>query len=259
MTAPHLKAPRLTRIIPSAVTVTALCTGLSSIRFALSDRWEVAVSLIFIAAILDALDGRIARFLRVDSPFGAELDSLSDFISFGVAPAIVVYLYSLRFWGGTGWAIVLFFSTCMALRLARFNTSMDSPQPEWVKRFSTGVPAPAGAILGLTPLMISFAFEVELSSQPLVFALSLFISALLMISRIPTYVLKDVRIPHLFIRPLLVMVAIFMAALFSIPWWTLSFGALLYLFSIPLSGLSYRRKQKQSPVVTNKASKALKS
>ena len=130
MTPPHLKAPRLTRIIPSAVTVTALCTGLSAIRFALSERWELAVSLIFIAAILDAMDGRIARFLRVDSPFGAELDSLSDFISFGVAPAIVLYLYSLHFWKGTGWAIVLFFSTCMALRLARFNTNMDSPQPD---------------------------------------------------------------------------------------------------------------------------------
>ncbi len=256
MTPPHLKAPRLTRIIPSAVTVTALCTGLSAIRFALSERWELAVSLIFIAAILDAMDGRIARFLRVDSPFGAELDSLSDFISFGVAPAIVLYLYSLHFWKGTGWAIVLFFSTCMALRLARFNTNMDSPQPEWAKRFSTGVPAPAGAILGLSPLMIGFALEVDLSSQPLLFAVSLFVSALLMISRIPTYVLKDMRIPHLFIRPLLIMVAIFMAALFSIPWWTLSFGVFLYLLSIPLSGLSYRRKQ--SALVNVSRSKKVK-
>ncbi|MBI2706713.1 MAG: CDP-diacylglycerol--serine O-phosphatidyltransferase [Proteobacteria bacterium] len=244
MTPPPLKAQRLTRVIPNAITVTALCTGLSAIRFALIERWELAVSLILLAAILDALDGRIARFLRADSPFGAELDSLSDFISFGVAPAVVLYLYTLHLWKGTGWALTLFFSTCMALRLARFNTNMDVPKPEWASSFSIGVPAPAGAFLALSPLIFSFALETNFQEMPLFFAISLLLSGLLMISRIPTYVLKNVRVPHHFVRPLLMMVAIFMAALFSAPWWTLSLGAILYLFSIPLSLLSYKRKKR---------------
>jgi len=240
----YRKPPHLARIIPNAVTITALCTGLSAIRFALLERWELAVSLILIAAILDAMDGRIARFLRADSHFGAELDSLSDFISFGVAPAVVVYLYSLHLWKGTGWALTLFFSTCMALRLARFNTNMDAPMPEWTKGFSVGVPAPAGAILGLLPMMASFALEVRLQDIPLIAALSLLVSGFLMISRIPTYVLKNVRVPHHFVRPLLMMVAIFMAALFSVPWWTLSIGAIIYLFSIPVSWTSYKRQNR---------------
>lgn len=237
---PH-KAPRLTRVIPNAITVTALCMGLSAIRFALMERWEAAVCLILIAAILDAMDGRIARLLRADSPFGAELDSLSDFISFGVAPGIVLYLYSLHTWKGIGWALTLFFSTCMALRLARFNTNIDAPRPDWANQFSVGVPAPAGAILGLFPLMVSFAFEASFQDIPLLFAFSLSLSGLLMISRIPTYVLKNVRIPHPFVRPFLMMVAIFMAGLFSIPWWILSLGTILYLLSIPLSLFSYRQ------------------
>lgn len=238
-----LKAPHLARLIPNAITVTALCTGLSAIRFALIERWELAVSLILIAAILDAMDGRIARLLRADSHFGAELDSLSDFISFGIAPAIIVYLYSLHLWKGTGWALALFFSTCMALRLARFNTNIGAPMPEWTKRFSVGVPAPAGAVLGLLPLMVSFALEENFQNTPFLFAISLVLSGLLMISRIPTFLIKNVRIPHSFIRPLLMMVAIFMAALFSIPWWILSIGTLFYLFSIPVSFMSYRKKK----------------
>jgi CDP-diacylglycerol---serine O-phosphatidyltransferase len=239
-----LNGSHLIRVIPNAITITALCTGLSSIRFALIERWEFAVGLILLAAILDALDGRIARFLRADSHFGAELDSLSDFISFGVAPAVVLYLYSLHLWKGTGWALALFFSTCMALRLARFNTNMDIPKPEWAKPFSVGVPAPAGALLGLLPLMVSFALEENLQSYPFLFAISLLASGLLMISRIPTFLMKNVPIPHHFIRPILMMVAVFMAALFSIPWWILSIGVVLYLFSIPLSLLSYRRKKR---------------
>lgn len=246
MASSRLTDPRLTRLIPNAITVTALCAGLSSIRFALVGRWELAVSLILIAAILDAMDGRVARFLRADSPFGAELDSLSDFISFGVAPAVVLYLYSLHFWQGIGWAVTLFFSTCMALRLARFNTHMMQDQPEWTKRFSVGVPAPAGALLGLMPLMITFACEEDSSHIPLFFAFSLCSSGLLMVSRIPTYVLKNIRIPYTFVRLLLMMVAIFMAAFFTAPWWTISFIAIAYLFSIPVSGFSYKCKHKKA-------------
>lgn len=238
-----LTPPHLARLIPNAITVTALCTGLSAIRFALVERWELAVSLILIAAILDAMDGRIARLLRASSSFGAELDSLSDFISFGIAPAVVLYLYSLQLWQGTGWAFSLFFSTCMALRLARFNTNTDLPQPEWTKSFSIGVPAPAGAVLALLPLMLSFALEISFRDIPLLFSFSLAATGLLMISRLPTFGLKRIRVPHSLIRPLLMMVAIFMASIFSIPWWTLSIGALLYIFSIPLSMGAYRKKR----------------
>lgn len=238
-----MKSPHLVRIIPNAITITALCTGLSAIRFALLDRWEFAITLIFIAAILDALDGRIARFLRADSPFGAELDSLSDFVSFGVAPAVLLYLYTLHQWKGTGWALALFFATCMALRLARFNTNINASTPDWAKQFSIGVPAPAGAILGLFPLMVSFAFEESFQNYPLLFAMSMLVSGLLMISRIPTFVIKNVPIPHHYVKVLLMLVAVFMAALFSAPWWTVSLGALVYLFSIPLSIIYYRKSK----------------
>lgn len=237
--------PPLVRIIPNAITITALCTGLTAIRFALSERWEFAVSLILIAAILDALDGRVARFLRVDSAFGAELDSLSDFISFGVAPAVMIYLYSLHLWKGTGWALALFFSTCMALRLARFNTNISLPTPDWTKRFSVGVPAPAGAFVALSPLMLSFALEENFTSYPFIFGLILFISGLLLISRIPTFLIKNVPIPHHYVRYLLILVALFVAALFSAPWYTLSLGALLYVCSIPISLLNYKRKKRE--------------
>lgn len=243
MTHPSLserKTPRLVRLIPNAITITALCTGFSAIRFSLMEQWEFAVGLIFIASVLDALDGRIARFLRADSPFGAELDSLSDFVSFGVAPSVMLYVYSLSQWKGIGWAIALFFSTCMALRLARFNTHIGIPVPEGSKQFSIGVPAPAGAILGILPLMISFALETNLQDYPLFFSISLIASGLLMISRIPTFVLKNVAISHHWVKPLLMLVALFVAALFSIPWWTLSLGAFLYLCSIPISWFSSR-------------------
>ncbi len=242
MSSRALKAPHVARIIPNAITITALCTGLSSIRFALMERWELAVALILIAAVLDGMDGRIARLLRADSHFGAELDSLSDFISFGVAPAVVVFLYSLHVWKGTGWALTLFFATCMALRLARFNTNMDVEKPEWAAQYSVGVPAPMGAAIALLPMMASFAFEEDFQVYPALFALTLIMGGILMISRIPTFLLKNVRIPHQYIRPLLMMVAVFMAALFSAPWWTLSVIGGLYLLSIPVSLLSYRKK-----------------
>jgi CDP-diacylglycerol--serine O-phosphatidyltransferase len=207
------------------------------------ERWELAVSLILLAAILDGMDGRIARLLRADSHFGAELDSLSDFISFGVAPAVVIFLYSLQTWKGTGWALALFFSTCMALRLARFNTNIDEEKPEWAARYSVGVPAPMGAGIALIPMMASFSFEESFQAYPMLFAVSILLSGLLMISRLPTYVLKNVRVPTPYIRPLLMMVAIFMAALFSTPWWTITLVSLLYVLSIPVSLMTYRKKK----------------
>lgn len=240
-----LKSTRVIQIIPNAITVTALCTGLSSIRFALLEQWQMAVTLIIIAAILDGIDGRVARLLRASSRFGAELDSLSDFIAFGVAPAVLLYLYALESWGGFGWAMTLLFSTAQALRLARFNSRIDleSESPEWTKSYSVGVPAPAGAIVALTPLMVSFALGVNVQGYPFLIAPFMVGSALLMISRVPTFLLKNVRLSNRHARMVLVAVAVFMAVLFSSPWMILSLLAFAYLFSIPYSLRAYKAKK----------------
>ena len=141
---PRLKALPFNRMIPNILTLLALCAGLTSIRFGLLEQWQLAVVALFAAAIFDGLDGRVARILKGTSKFGAELDSLSDFISFGVAPAIVLYLWTMQTWGNIGWLVVLIFSVCCALRLARFNTNLDEPNtPPWAVNFFTGVPAPA--------------------------------------------------------------------------------------------------------------------
>ena len=247
------KRTRLLQIIPNAVTVTALCTGLSSIRFALMERWEMAVTLIIIAAVLDGLDGRVARLLRASSRFGAELDSLSDFIAFGVAPALVLYLYTLQNWAGAGWAVALLFSTAQALRLARFNSRLDLPEdPEWTKSYSVGVPAPAGAFIALLPLMSHFAWDINLSEHPYFIAIFMILSALLMVSRIPTFLIKNVRLANKHVRMILIAVAIFVAALFSAPWATLTICAFLYLASIPISLMEYKRTKVKSTSKTEK-------
>src|SRR5262249_52979257 len=154
---PRLRDQSLNRLIPNMLTVIALCAGLTGIRYALLDKWEAAVIAILVAGILDGLDGRIARLLNGASKFGAELDSLSDFVSFGVAPALPPYYWTLKDRRGIGWALALVFSVCGALRLARFNPRIDNPDlPAWTGKFFTGVPAPAGAGLALTPMVVSF-------------------------------------------------------------------------------------------------------
>ncbi|MBT3535221.1 MAG: phosphatidylcholine/phosphatidylserine synthase, partial [Rhodospirillaceae bacterium] len=142
-------------LIPNILTVLALCAGMSAIRFAMQDKWELAVAAIIVAGILDGLDGRMARLLKGATKFGAELDSLSDFIAFGVAPALVIYLWSTEVLGGIGWIAGLAYSTCCALRLARFNTALDDPdRPAWASYFFTGMAAPAGACMVLLPMAI---------------------------------------------------------------------------------------------------------
>ena len=159
----------MNRLIPNAITVGALCAGLSGVRFAIDARWEMAVAAIVVAAILDGLDGRMARLLNGTSKFGAELDSLADFVSFGAAPALIVYLWVLNGWGGVGWVIALGFAVCCALRLARFNTALADPNPpRWAGHFFTGVPAPAGAGLALLPMMLHFEVGPGWVDKPLV-------------------------------------------------------------------------------------------
>ncbi|MEB3701856.1 CDP-diacylglycerol--serine O-phosphatidyltransferase [Candidatus Bealeia paramacronuclearis] len=248
----------LIKVIPNVITVTALCAGLSAIRFAYQGDWEKAVALIIIAGILDGMDGRIARLLQADSDFGVQLDSLADFVSFGVAPSILIYLYSLQLWGNFGWAMCLFFVTCQALRLARFNTHAGSAaqkKPEWMVNYSVGVPAPAGAILAMTPLMLLFGLHhqgwTQFSLNPFVMSLFMLMSAALMASRIPTFVPKNIRAHPKSARFILIVVAVLMASLISVPWLTLGAGGFLYLASIPFSYISYKKALKRNELASS--------
>lgn len=241
--APRLKGLSFNRLIPNILTVLALCAGLTAIRFALNGEWQQAVIAIFAAAILDGLDGRMARLLKATSKFGAELDSLSDFISFGVAPAVVLYMWGMSGVAGFGWAVVLFFATCAALRLARFNTKLGDPDlPAYAYNYFSGVPAPAGAGLALLPMILSFdlGYDAVLKHPALVIAWVFFVG-LLMVSAIPTYSGKKARVPQGLVIPMLIVVGVLVAAMVNAPWRTLAGLGLLYLLCIPFSIRSYRR------------------
>ncbi|WP_119459680.1 CDP-diacylglycerol--serine O-phosphatidyltransferase [Rhodospirillaceae bacterium SYSU D60014] len=243
---PRLRDQSINRLIPNILTVSALCAGLTSIRFALQDRWELAVLAIVIAGILDGLDGRIARLLDGASKFGAELDSLSDFISFGVAPALVLYYWTMYAAGGLGWAISLLFAVCCALRLARFNTKLDNADlPAWTSRFFTGVPAPAGAGLSLLPLLATFQFGSGFFDLPIVAGAVMLGVALLMVSRVPTFSFKRVKVPQHYVVPTLIGVGVFAAFLVSMPWVTLMTAGVVYVASIPLSYIAYRQLERR--------------
>lgn len=246
LTKPRLQAFPIARIIPNVTTLLALCTGLSGIRFVMLERYEVAVAAVLIAGILDALDGRLARMLGVASHFGAELDSFSDFVSFGVAPGVMLYMTSLYQWHGFGWAIVLFYVICQALRLARFNTDSLKlePKPLWAKKYSTGVPAPAGAMLALMGMILSFALDVPLFDSPWMNAFCLICSGLLMVSRIPTFLMKGQQIHYRRVLPLMLLAGLVVTALVNAPWATLFVAGIIYLCSIPFSYMSYKRQEK---------------
>tara|TARA_A100000171_G_C2138629_1_gene152617 strand:- start:4385 stop:5194 length:810 start_codon:yes stop_codon:yes gene_type:complete len=230
------------RLIPNLATVMAMCVGLTSIRFALQGNFQLATSAIFIAGILDAMDGRLARLLGAESEFGAELDSLSDFVSFGVAPALVIYIFSLNHWQGIGWGTCLFFSVCMGLRLARFNISSRQPErPIWSGRFFTGVPAPAAAMVALFPLTLSLAFDWPLLQNPALSTFFVILAGFLMVSRLPTLSFKTVSIPRTLLLPVLVIFGLTIAALFSAPWETLSLITFAYLLTIPVSFVAFRK------------------
>ncbi len=234
----------INRLIPNILTLAALCSGLTAIRFALQGEMTLAVIAIIVAAIFDALDGRVARRLGVTSRFGAELDSLSDFLCFGVSPALVLYLASLKDGGALGWVVTLMFPICSALRLARFNTALvsDTPPPVWTGSFFTGVPAPAGALLALIPLMVSFEIEAAWPRHALVVGTVLVAVGGLMVSRLPTYSFKKGRVPRHLVLPSLLGAALVMGVLASAPWIASSLIGLVYVALIPFSWLAYRRQ-----------------
>jgi CDP-diacylglycerol--serine O-phosphatidyltransferase len=208
---------------------------------------RLAVIAIIVAAIFDALDGRVARRLGVTSRFGAELDSLSDFLCFGVSPALVLYLASLKDAGALGWVVTLMFPMCSALRLARFNTALDAdtPPPAWTGAYFTGVPAPAGALLALIPLVMSFEIEAAWPRHALVVGTVLVVVGGLMVSRLPTFSFKKGRVPRHLVLPSLLAVALVLGVIASSPWIGLSLLGLGYASLIPFSWIAYRRQATQ--------------
>ena len=239
----RVTALSINRMIPNALTLLALCSGLTAIRFALQERWEVAVVAVLVAMLFDGLDGRIARLMGATSELGAQLDSLSDVIAFGVTPAIVIYLWTLSDAGGIGWAACLVYAACCALRLARFNTALGEEKPApLASRYFVGVPAPAAAGLALLPLILSFVLGDSLLRSDAVNALFLLGVAMLMVSRVPTYSAKRLKLhaPHRLIA--LIAMVVFVAMLIGETWITVSLITLAYLVSIPFSAIQHHKE-----------------
>lgn len=242
---PRLKGLALGKLVPNIITVSAACSGLTAIRFAIEAKWELAVAAIILAAILDALDGRMARLLNATSEFGAQLDSLFDILSFGIAPAMVLYFWSLQEAGGIGWALSLFLVVCCGLRLARFN-SLLGKLPPYAYNYFTGVPAPAGGILALLPIVLWLAFRIDLATHPVVVGGWAVFIASLMVSRIPTYSFKRLKIPQPYVLPFLVLAALFFAGIAGRPWPTLTVVCVLYLATFPFSIRTFKRLKEEA-------------
>jgi CDP-diacylglycerol--serine O-phosphatidyltransferase len=214
---------------------------MTAMRFAMVGNFEAAVFAIIAAGIFDGLDGRMARLLKATSSFGAELDSLADFVSFGVAPAAVLYLWTMSEWHVLGWVIVLFFAVCCALRLARFNAETTTDVPVYAAPFFSGAPAPAGAGLVMIPMFLSFEWGDWLFRSPYLNAVTITGIALLMVSKVPTVSLKRIRVPHHMVVPTLLAFVVATAFLTTAPWPTLMVVGVVYLSSIPLTIRSYHR------------------
>ena len=238
----RLRGLSVNALIPNAVTVMGLCAGITAIRFAISERWELSVGLIFLAAIIDGLDGRIARVLKASSEFGAQLDSLSDFVCFGVAPALVLYLWTLNAGAGMGWTVSLLFAVCMALRLARFNASLGDPDREiWASYFFVGAPAPASSGIVLVPMILSFEFGDTILREPLLVAIYTICVSLLTVSTIPMFSGKGLKLRHQHLLPVLLLVGLLFTLMVGYPWYTLSLLIIGYICTIPFSIRSHRR------------------
>lgn len=246
--APSPKAKRgirvmsLNMLIPNVLTLMGLASGLTSVRFALHEQWEFAAMAIAGAAILDTLDGRVARLLKGASKFGAELDSLSDFVCFGVCPALILYLWGMQDAGRWGWIVCMLFAMCCGLRLARFNVALEDPnKPAWAAQFFTGVPAPAGAGIVMLPLILSFILGEDIVRAPVAIGIWEVASGALLISTIPTFSFKASRIPRAWFLPVMISVAVAVTFIVSAPWWTLAAILIVYLGLIPFSIRRYRR------------------
>lgn len=244
---PRLRQIPVRYLVPNIVTLLALCSGITAIRLGMDGRFELAVACVILAALLDALDGRIARALKGSSKFGAELDSLADFVNFGVVPGLLIYMWSLNALKSLGWIVALALALCCALRLARFNVSIEDPdRPAWKINYFTGVNAPAGAMLAMLPMYLGFLDLVPSGPEiaPYVLPYIAFV-AISMVSRVPTFSGKGIgRVSREAVLPLLAAVTIVAALLVTYPWEMLTLISAGYLALIPVSGIAYMRQKK---------------
>jgi CDP-diacylglycerol--serine O-phosphatidyltransferase len=253
---PRLRLPKrrfrripVRTLVPNIITLLALCAGLTAIRMAFENRYVLALAAIVFAAFLDGIDGRLARFLKGTSRFGAELDSLADFVNFGVAPALILYFWGLHALKSAGWIAAMVFAICAALRLARFNVMVDDPdKPAWASNFFVGIPAPAGAITVLLPIyvaLLGLPRSELLNWLTLVYTLAI---ASLMVSRLPVFSGKRVgtRVPPEMVGPAVLVAVLFIALLIAYPWIILTAGTLAYLGALPFGYLSYRGYERRS-------------
>ena len=240
MRGPNLRAAvadgdlQFARFLPSALTLLGLCCGATAIRFALSANWKAAVTAIVLAAIFDVLDGGVARLFGADSEFGAQLDSLADLVSFGIAPAMLVYTWTLHYAGGAGWAMALIFCVCCAIRLARFmieSTNQDEDAPP--EPFFVGVPTPAAACLILLPMIVSFQFHDAVFANPVLTMAMIAATSLLMISRVPTPSLKGIHLTRQTRGPVTAFAGLLLGFAVLWPWSTLTVSLIVYLAGIP--------------------------
>lgn len=240
---PRIGEIPLRLLIPNLVTVLAICAGLSGIRLAFEARFETAVVMVLIAAFLDGIDGRLARMLKASSKFGAQMDSLADIVNFGVAPAFVLYLYLLKMAAPFGWIAVLVFTIASGLRLARFNVlDEDHSRPAWQGEYFVGVPAPAGAVLVMLPIYLGFLGIERGREFAFVGSAFAFLVAFLLVSRLPVYSGKKIRIGRDKAVPLIFAVVLFVLLLVNYTWQTISAAALGYLVFLPLSARAYSRR-----------------
>jgi len=250
--APELRRRRFRPIpvrmlVPNIITLLALCAGLTAIRLTIEGRIELALGAIVFAAVLDGIDGRVARLIKGQSRFGAELDSLADFVNFGVTPALILYFWKLSELANVGWIAVMVFAIAMSLRLARFNVAIEDPnKPAYAENFFTGVPAPAGALSVLLPIYLALLGAPTLPA--IVITLYVLVIAFLMISRLPVFSGKKlgVRVPREMVLPVIVLVILVTALLISYPWHVLSAGTILFLGSLPIGWMNYREHQRRA-------------
>ena len=245
----HFRRIPVRTLAPNLVTLLALCAGLTSIRMAFENRYGLALAAIVFAAFLDGIDGRLARLLKGTSKFGAELDSLSDFVNFGVAPGLILYFWGLHDLKSAGWIAAMAFAICAGLRLARFNVmSADPDRPAWAANFFVGVPAPAGAIIVLLPIYAAFLGlprSAFLTWVTLAYTLAI---AALMVSRLPVFSGKRIgtRVPPEMVGPVIILLVLFVAMLIAYPWIILTIGTLCYLASLPFGWVSYRSYEERA-------------
>ena len=233
-------------LLPNALTIFGVCLGLSSIKFAIDLNYSMAVIAIGFAAILDTLDGRVARLIKGTSKVGKELDSLTDVISFGVAPSFIMYFWALNEIGKFGWMLVLIYSVCCALRLARFNLTVIDENESWKINFFEGVPSPAAAGLVLLPLILNLSGLYKFENYAGLSSATILVTSFLMVSKVPTYSLKRILIPRHSAIFLLLGIGIYVSLLIFYTFETLFITGLIYLLLIPISFIHYRRKNKET-------------